>query len=44
MVNKRNEEAGDEAGYREQNRPDNKAFEREPDERPVPVQTAVRPL
>lgn len=37
-------DAGDEAGQREQNRSHGKAGEGEPDQGPVPVQTAVRPL
>lgn len=44
VVHEWDEEAGDEARQREQNRPHSEAGEREPDEGPVPVQAAVRPL
>lgn len=44
MVHEGDEEAGDEAGQREQNCPRDEAGEGEPDEGPVPVQAAVRPL
>lgn len=39
-----NEEAGDEAGQREQHRQHSEVGERDPDEGPVPVQAAVRTL
>lgn len=44
VVHEGDEEAGDEAGQREQNRPHGEAGEAEPDEGPVPVQAAIRPL
>jgi len=44
VVHEWNEEAGDEAGQREQHRRHREAGVLEPDERAVPVQTAVRPL
>lgn len=44
VVHEGNEEAGDEAGQREQNGPHSEAGEGQPDEGPVPVQAAVRPL
>lgn len=44
MVHEGNEEAGDEAGQREQNGPHSEAGEVQPDEGPVPVQASVRPL
>lgn len=44
VVPEGDEDAGDEAGHRQQNRPHGEAFEGQPDEEPVPVQAAVRPL
>lgn len=44
MVHERNEEAGNEASKREQNCTHSKAGEGQPDEGPVPVKAAVRPL
>lgn len=44
VVHQWNEEAGDEAGQRQQHRPHGEAGEREPDEGTVPVQAGVRPL
>lgn len=44
MIHERNEDAGDETGKWEENRPHRKAGEGQPDEGPVPFQAAIRDL